>query len=125
MTCTQCGRQRSQALALDIQSEYLNRCCGSPSTMTSPMRSRWRSICGHVLTHLEDDLLKLDRELDWVIKQADRGLPRTPRPESQRWRVALVDLQYHDANRERGLFYRLQRRDMVDRMVTDEEISHG
>ena len=39
-------------------------------------------------------------------------------------RVALVDLQYHDVNRERGLFYRLQRRDMVDRMVTDEEISH-
>jgi proteasome accessory factor A len=36
--------------------------------------------------------------------------------------VALLDLQYHDVNRDRGLFYKLQARDMVDRMATDEEI---
>ncbi|MEL0000188.1 MAG: proteasome accessory factor PafA2 family protein, partial [Acidimicrobiaceae bacterium] len=40
-------------------------------------------------------------------------------------RVALVDLQYHDVNRERGLFYRMQRKGMVDRIVTDEEVSHA
>ena len=78
----------------------------------------------YVLTHLEDDPLKLDRELDWVIKykliesyreRHDLALSDA--------RVALVDLQYHDVNRERGLFYRMQRRGMVERMVTDEEIS--
>ena len=37
----------------------------------------------------------------------------------------FVDLQYHDVNRERGVFYRMQRKGMVDRIVTDEEISHA
>ena len=37
-------------------------------------------------------------------------------------KVALMDLQYHDVNRDRGLFYRMQQRGMVDRICTDEEI---
>jgi len=37
-------------------------------------------------------------------------------------KVALVDLQYHDVNRDRGLFYRMQARDLVERMCTDEAI---
>ena len=36
--------------------------------------------------------------------------------------MALIDLQYHDINRERGLFYKLQDRGMVDRVTTDEAI---
>jgi proteasome accessory factor A len=39
--------------------------------------------------------------------------------------VALIDLQYHDVNRERGLFYRLQQRDMVERVTTDEAIDEA
>jgi proteasome accessory factor A len=34
-----------------------------------------------------------------------------------------MDLQYHDVNQERGLFYKLQQRDMVARMCTDAEIT--
>ena len=33
-----------------------------------------------------------------------------------------MDLQYHDVNRERGLFYKLQDRGMVERMCTDADI---
>ena len=36
--------------------------------------------------------------------------------------VALVDLQYHDISRERGLFYRMQNRGLLDRVCDDEEI---
>ncbi|HWW44161.1 MAG TPA: proteasome accessory factor PafA2 family protein, partial [Acidimicrobiia bacterium] len=36
--------------------------------------------------------------------------------------VALIDLQYHDVNRKRGLFYRLQARGLAERTCTDEEI---
>jgi proteasome accessory factor A len=36
--------------------------------------------------------------------------------------VALVDLQYHDINRDRGLFYRMQDRGLVERVCDDEEI---
>ena len=40
-------------------------------------------------------------------------------------RVALVDLQYHDVSRSRGLYYRMQRRRMVETLVTDAEIQHA
>jgi proteasome accessory factor A len=40
-------------------------------------------------------------------------------------RVALLDLQYHDVNRSRGLFYRMQGRGMVDRVTTDRDINHA
>ena len=36
--------------------------------------------------------------------------------------IALMDLQYHDVNRERSLFYKMQRRGMVERMCADVDI---
>ncbi len=129
MTCTRRVRLANgrEVSALDIQSEYLNRALrfAEHHDLTDEEQlalDMWE----YVLTHLEDDPLKLDRELDWVIKykliEAYRERHDLSLSDA---RVALVDLQYHDVNRERGLFYRLQRRGMVDRMVTDEEISHA
>ncbi|MBW3615366.1 MAG: proteasome accessory factor PafA2 family protein, partial [Actinobacteria bacterium] len=40
-------------------------------------------------------------------------------------KVALLDLQYHDVNRRRGLYYKLQDRDLVERMCSDEEIDRA
>jgi proteasome accessory factor A len=34
----------------------------------------------------------------------------------------MVDLMYHDVDRSRGIFYKLQRRDHVDRVTTDADI---
>jgi proteasome accessory factor A len=38
-------------------------------------------------------------------------------------KVAMVDLMYHDVDRSRGLFYKLQDHDQVDRMCTDADIA--
>jgi proteasome accessory factor A len=40
-------------------------------------------------------------------------------------KVALMDLQYHDVSRDRGLFYRMQARGMVERMCTDDVIEEA
>jgi len=40
-------------------------------------------------------------------------------------KVALLDLQYHDVNRKRGLYYLLQDRGLVERMVDDEAIDRA
>ena len=40
-------------------------------------------------------------------------------------RVALLDLQYHDVNRSRSLFYRMQNRGMVERMCVNDDISYA
>ena len=34
-----------------------------------------------------------------------------------------MDLQYHDVDRRRGLFYRMQDRGLVERVTTDREIT--
>lgn len=129
MTCTQRVRLANgrEVSALDIQGEYLNRALrfAEHHDLTDEEQlalDMWE----YTLSHLEDDPLKLDRELDWVIKykliEAYRERHDLTLSDA---RVALVDLQYHDVNRERGVFYRMQRKGMVDRIVTDEEISHA
>jgi proteasome accessory factor A len=115
------GRELS---ALEIQSEYLNRALRYAETKgLSPLEQQALDMWEHCLTTLESDPFKLDRECDWVIKhnlieayRAKHDLPlASPR-------VALVDLQYHDVNRDRGLFYRMQARGLVERTCTDEAI---
>jgi proteasome accessory factor A len=77
----------------------------------------------HVLRHLEQDPLALARELDWVIKW--RLLTSYMDRYKCSWdsaQVTMLDLQYHDIRREKGLYYVLERRGEVERIVTDAEI---
>jgi len=126
MTCTRRVRLANgrELSALEIQGEYLNRALRyADAKGLSPLEQRALEMWEHCLTALESDPFKLDRECDWVIKhnliesyRAKHDLPlASPK-------VALVDLQYHDVNRSRGLFYRMQERDYVERMCTDEAI---
>src|SRR5438105_3045358 len=113
-----------EASAIDIQSEYLNRALRYSETRgLGPLEEQALKMWEHCLTKLENDPLSLDRECDWVIKHKlvegyrDRhNLPLT-HP-----RVALMDLQYHDVNRQRGLYYRMQDKNLVERVVTDQAI---
>jgi proteasome accessory factor A len=77
----------------------------------------------YVLRRLEDDPLSLTRELDWVIKW--HLLTSYMNRHGYSWdnaRVTMLDLQYHDIRRDRGLYYLIERRGGVERIVTDEEI---
>jgi proteasome accessory factor A len=116
-----------EASALDIQSEYLNRALRYAETKgLSPLEEQALAMWEHCLTALAKDPLSLERECDWVIKhklleayREKNDLPLT-HP-----KIALMDLQYHDVNRERGLFYKMQERGLVDRVVTDEAIDRA
>ena len=77
----------------------------------------------HCIVALENDPLKLDREIDWVIKyriideyckRHNVGLDDP--------RVQMLDLQYHDIDRERGIFFKMQSRGMVERLCDDKAI---
>ncbi len=115
------GRELS---ALDMQWEYLERVMRYSRNPGFPAQvQRAVEMWEHLLTGLEKDPLGLHRELDWVAKyrliegyRAKRGLALDDP------RVALLDLAYHDVNRERGLYYLLERRGMVDRVVADSDI---
>jgi proteasome accessory factor A len=116
-----------EASALEIQSEYLNRALRyADHNEMSPLEKQALTMWEHCLTGLERDPFSLDRECDWVIKhklieayRERHGLALADP------KVALVDLQYHDVNRNRGLYYRMQSRGLVERIVTDDEIAHA
>lgn len=116
------GRELS---ALDIQWEYLDRAMrfarspGFPTEVQAAI-DRWE----YLLTGLEKDPMTLEREVDWVIKYrlferyADRRGLQMSDP-----RISMMDLAYHDVNQSRGLYYLLQERGMVERVLTDEKIA--
>lgn len=118
------GREVS---ALDIQREYLDRALRFAETRGfPPLEQRALDMWEHCVTTIENDPLKLEREVDWVIKHSlvqaymdkneiDLGHPRTQ----------LIDLQYHDIATDRGLFYKLQSRGMVERVCSDADVERA
>jgi Pup amidohydrolase len=80
---------------------------------------RWE----YVLDCLEKDPRLLVDELDWVAKRhmIESYLDR----KGCGWtdpRAKLMDLQYHDVRPDKGLFYTLERGNLIKRIVTEAEI---
>ena len=118
------GRELS---ALDIQWEYLERVMRYSRTTGFPAQVEQAiGMWEHLLTGLEKDPMSLNREVDWVMKlhliekyQARHDLAMSSA------RLGLLDLAYHDVNRDRGLYYLMERRGMTERVVTDEQVSEA
>ena len=117
------GRQMS---ALELQGEYFAKATEfvEREGATDPLHERVLELWGRTLTAVEtDDLSLVDTEIDWVIKYrllddyAARNGLGLDHP-----RLAQIDLAYHDIDRNRGLFYLLQRRGRIARVVSDPEI---
>ncbi len=128
-TCTRRIRLASgrEVSALEIQSEYLDRALKyADSRELEPQDKQALQMWEHCLVQIAKDPLGLTRECDWVMKyhliEAYRERHGLGLSDS---RVALLDLQYHDVNRSRSLFYRMQNRGLAERMCVDDEISHA
>jgi proteasome accessory factor A len=69
------------------------------------------------------DLDKVEREIDWVTKYRliERYRAKHDLPLSSP-RIAQIDLAYHDVNRQRGLYYLLERKGAVERVANDLRI---
>jgi proteasome accessory factor A len=113
--------------ALEIQSVYLEACEAHARRVgldagAGAVLARWRDV----LSRLAADPLGLRREVDWVIKKTliDRYLEqrggRLADPQA-----ALLDLQYHDVEPERGLYGLLVRRGEVDTLVPAEVVERA
>ncbi len=110
--------------AIGIQRTYLKAAmdffaCHELSQVTKDILVRWEEV----LDKLERDPMLLVRELDWVAKrQMIRSYMERKGCGWDDPRVRLMDLQYHDIRREKGLYYALERSNMVDRLVPESEI---
>jgi proteasome accessory factor A len=117
------GRRLS---ALDLQREYHGKAADfvAREGVADPLHARVLDLWDRVLTAVEtDDLSLVETEVDWVVKYrllddyATRHGLGLEHP-----RLAQIDLAYHDIDRSRGLFYLLQRRGRVARVVSDPEV---
>jgi proteasome accessory factor A len=116
------GRQIS---ALDIQREYLAKAGGFAAKRSADAAGRrvlqiWERALDAIGA---GNLDAIAREIDWVIKyqliERYRAAHDLPLSAPQ---VARADLDYHDIRRDRGLYYRLQRSNAVDRTARDIDI---
>lgn len=115
------GRQMS---ALDIQRELLDRALRYADKQGfPPMELRALEMWEHCLTQIENDPMKLDREVDWVIKyKLIEAFRERHGLELGDPRVQLLDLQYHDVSRSRSPFYKMQDRGLVERICLEVDI---
>ncbi len=111
--------------AVDLQREFLELAHGyyrdrEHEPWVDDVMARWTSV----LDRLARDPMNLDRELDWVIKRRliETYMDKHELPWSDS-RVAMIDLQYHDVRPGKGLYYKLEEADAVDRLITDDEVS--
>ncbi|MFM8237844.1 MAG: Pup--protein ligase [Actinomycetota bacterium] len=112
---------------IEMQLEYLERVQRFADRRgLPPLEQRALEMWEHVMSKLETDPLELRTEVDWVAKyhlieayRARHDLPLT-HP-----RLAQIDLAYHDVTRSRSLYYMLERRGLMDRMVTDDAIAEA
>jgi proteasome accessory factor A len=112
---------------LQLQREYMEHAARYVETIdadpvTKDVLARWEDT----LDKLGSDPMRLNRELDWVIKKEliEAYMMRS----RLSWRdpkVSLMDLQYHDIRPDRGIYYRLVQRDQVDRVTDDDAIEQA
>ena len=112
---------------LELQWEYLDHAKkfvkeSEPTAENGEVLQWWEAILGG----LEEDPLSLHRELDWVAKYRLVNAYRDR--DGLDWgdpKLALIDLQYHDVRRSRGLYYRLVEGGKIERLVSDAEVEHA
>lgn len=108
--------------ALEIQAEFHKAAAKYLDKHgASEVDSRVIELWGRVLKAVEsDDLSTVEREIDWVAKLRliEQFRDRHDVPLSHP-RVAQLDLSYHDIRRRRGVFSVMERRRVVDRVVSE------
>ena len=129
MTCTRRVRLAGgrEMNALEIQQAYYERVAQFVEHRGSdPESERVLDAWGHALQMLADDPMKLSRTVDWVAKyQMVEDFRQRHQLSLSDPKVTMLDLQFHDVDRQRGLHYLLQQRCKIDRVIDDELIDHA
>ena len=113
--------------AIELQWEYLRLAKkyaqdNDMSEVESDVLERWESV----LDRLETDPMSLSRELDWVAKLSVMQAYRDR--DGLEWespKLKMIDLQWHDVRRDKGLYYKLLASGKVERLVSDAEVDYA
>lgn len=116
------GIQEKDKSGLSIQKQYLEAAKAAykdRDEITNQLLYLWEDT----LEKLEKDQDSLIGRVDWITKKAliDQYAKKYELPAGDPI-LRNIDLQYHDTDRETGLFYALQNQGKIERITTDEEI---
>jgi proteasome accessory factor PafA2 len=90
--------------------------------VTDDVLDRWEGI----LEGLETDPLTRAKDLDWVAKLSLMEAYRER--DGLEWsdsKLKMIDLQYHDVRRSKGLYHKLVGSGKIPRLVSPEEVEHA
>lgn len=114
-----------EATALEIQREYHTKAVDFIARRgPNPVAERVVDLWGRALDAIESqDPSRIEREIDWATKYrlVERYRAKHDLALSSP-RVAQLDLAYHDIHRGRGLYYLLERKQLVERVAHDVRI---
>ncbi len=109
-----------QEIYFDLARAYVGETMGDDvDEQTADILQRW----GSTLEALRRDPMECRHQLDWVAKLAllesyrDRDNLNWDDP-----KLHLIDLQYADLRRDKGLYGRLVARGSIERLLTDDEV---
>ncbi|MDP6746430.1 MAG: proteasome accessory factor PafA2 family protein [Candidatus Poribacteria bacterium] len=105
---------------LEIAKRYLEQ--NDSDFITDQTIMHWE----YVLKCLSTDPMRLDQELDWVIKK--KLVDKYASSRKLKWssaKVAMLDLQYHNIRTDQGLYYKLERDGLVRRITEEKKIEHA
>jgi len=117
-------RDGSRASALELQWQYLSIARDYAYTADiSPVYKRVIATWEALLIDIEFGYEKVADRLDWAAKLSIMEAYRSR--DGLSWKdpkLSLLDLQYHDIDPDRGLYFRLVRSGRMQRLFTDEEV---
>ena len=105
---------------LEIAKRYLEQ--NDSDFITDQTIMHWE----YVLKCLNTDPMRLDQELDWVIKK--KLVDKYASSRNLEWcsaKLAMLDLQYHNIRTDQGLYYKLERDGLVRRITEEKKIEHA
>jgi proteasome accessory factor A len=108
-----------QRIYLERLDEYVAKAGLDEDPETMDILGKWADV----LDKMEEDPMQLSGLVDWVTKK--EVMLSYMGKKGCGWddpRVSMMDLQYHDVKRTRGLYYLLDQQEVIEKVVTEEDI---
>jgi proteasome accessory factor A len=120
-------KRGKEVTAIELQRAYLEQVAAYYASRETPpqvadLLGRWDAL----LAALAVDPRSCARELDWVIKlELLEAYMRRKGVGFDDQRIPMLDLQYHDIRRDRGLYALLAREGRVERLFSDPMVAEA
>lgn len=119
------GISPKKTSAIDVQRDYLKAAIKAYANRDQ-ITNRLLRLWGDTLDKLESDPAKLFGSIDWITKKIliDSYAQKHGLQDSDS-ALQNINLQYHDVDKNKGLFYALQKAGLTKRITSDAKIQNA